>query len=271
MNAIDFNKSDVIALYDKENGQILAFEDGMPYLYEINKDGKSSIQAWANDRKNKIGKDKFGIPTKQQEALRLLSTEGKKLIFSSEKEASISFELDKIVANKVFSPNTDEQRANNRNKAGKNRYKAMPIGNTSNQLVRYILSNIGKESFSENDWEETKKWFNYKCAYCGKSGELQIDHAIPINKEHLGEHRLGNLVPSCGRCNNNKHDSGYKEFLGDQPERIRKIEEYMESKDYRPLHLHQNAAVIKKILRLAYKEARELANRYIELIHDINS
>lgn len=79
-------------------------------------------------------------------------------------------------------------------------YRGNAIDNAQNLLVRNILSNLGTEQFSEEDWQETKAYFDQKCAYFGESKELVIEHAIPINKVYLGEHRLGNLVPSCREC-----------------------------------------------------------------------
>ena len=44
--------------------------------------------------------------------------------------------------------------------------------------------------------------FDHRCAYCGCSGDLEIEHVIPISKG--GEHHLGNIVPACTRCNGSK-------------------------------------------------------------------
>jgi len=76
------------------------------------------------------------------------------------------------------------------------RYKAIAVGNAQNLLVRVILSNLGRESFGQNQWEDTKSYFEGKCACCGEPKELHMDHGVPINKSCLGEHRLGNLRPS---------------------------------------------------------------------------
>lgn len=93
------------------------------------------------------------------------------------------------------------------------RYKGNAIGNAQNLFIRNILSNLGHESFNEQDWEETKRHFDNCCAYCGASGELVLEHAVPINKKALGEHRLGNLVPSCRACNARKGDAHFRDFL----------------------------------------------------------
>jgi hypothetical protein len=144
------------------------------------------------------------------------------------------------------------------------RYRGNAIGNAQNLLIRNILSNLGTESFSEENWKETKNYFNNVCAYCGGGTEFFIEHAIPINKVKLGEHRLGNIIPSCKKCNSNKADKDYKEFLGDNVEAIARIEKYMESRNYVPLEDNEQ---MKKILNIAYDEVASVANRYITIIN----
>jgi 5-methylcytosine-specific restriction endonuclease McrA len=146
------------------------------------------------------------------------------------------------------------------------RYKGNAIGNAQNLLIRNILSNLGNESFNENDWQETKRYFDNKCAYCGKVGDLVMEHAIPINKENLGEHRIGNIVPACDECNKTKADKNYREFLGNNLDAIKKIDKYMESKNYNPLEDDER---LKKILNMAYEEVSLIADRYINIINDI--
>jgi 5-methylcytosine-specific restriction endonuclease McrA len=146
------------------------------------------------------------------------------------------------------------------------RYKGNAIGNSQNLLIRNILSNLGNESFDVNDWEKAKRYFNNKCAYCGKSGELVMEHAIPINKEKLGEHRIENIVPACNDCNKNKGDKNYREFLGTNIEAIKKIDKYMESQNYIPL---EDDVKLKYILNTAYEEVAAIAKRYINIINDL--
>ena len=45
---------------------------------------------------------------------------------------------------------------------------------------------------------------NHTCQYCGKSGNLTIDHVMPRSRG--GEDRWENVVASCVRCNNKKSD-----------------------------------------------------------------
>lgn len=146
------------------------------------------------------------------------------------------------------------------------RYRGNAIGNAQNLFVRNILSRLGNESFSEKDWEKTKDYFLRKCVYCDAEIELLIEHAIPINKEKLGEHRLGNIVPSCKLCNSKKGGADFREFLGEKIDKIRKIEEYMDSRNYVPLEDNEQMRII---LDMAHKEVAALAERYIKIIGEL--
>lgn len=66
---------------------------------------------------------------------------------------------------------------------------------------------------TDQEWEDCKKYFNYRCAYCGLPIE---EHYIPrkgklvwqdFHKEHVidkGKNNLKNCVPSCQSCNSKK-------------------------------------------------------------------
>lgn len=146
------------------------------------------------------------------------------------------------------------------------RYKGYLIGNAQNLVIRNILSNLGQESFSEKDWEETKAFFSNCCDYCGKEGDLLMDHAIPINRQSAGEHRLGNLVPSCRSCNSAKGDKNFRDFLSNDSERIQKIEEYMDRRNYVPLCDNEQ---VKMVLEMVYKEISLIADRYIAILNEL--
>lgn len=53
-----------------------------------------------------------------------------------------------------------------------------------------------------SDWMKILRAFNHRCAYCGKAGEMTIDHVLPISRG--GRHCVGNLVPACRSCNFSK-------------------------------------------------------------------
>ena len=167
---------------------------------------------------------------------------------------------------------TDEDRVNKKRQAqppssrANSRYRGNPIGNAQNLFIRNILSSIGLEAFNEKDWSSTKDYFLHRCAYCGADTELLIEHAIPINREKLGEHRLGNLVPSCKPCNSNKGSKDFREFLEGNIVVISRIEEYMDSRNYVPLEDNEQ---IKMVLNMAHKEVAALADRYITIINEL--
>ena len=127
------------------------------------------------------------------------------------------------------------------------------------------MSNLGEESFTSNDWEETKSFFDNRCAYCGSDDALVIEHAIPINKTKLGEHRLGNIEPSCNSCNKKKASLSYNQFLNDE-NKIKKIEDYMKSKGYTPLMHNPKAEIIAELLEKAYLDTADVSKRYIQII-----
>ncbi len=156
---------------------------------------------------------------------------------------------------------------NNNHQANRNsRYRGNPIANAQNLVVRNILSNLGQESFNERDWESTKAHFSHQCAYCGVGGELVIDHAIPINRSSLGEHRLGNLVPSCRSCNARKAGKDFLVFLADEPQQLEFIQNYMDSKNYVPLGDNEQVAMV---LNMAYEEVSSVADRYIAILNEL--
>lgn len=53
------------------------------------------------------------------------------------------------------------------------------------------------------EWNEIKRRFNYRCAYCGKSGKMTRDHVVPLIKG--GDDSPLNIVPACWSCNSSKH------------------------------------------------------------------
>lgn len=146
------------------------------------------------------------------------------------------------------------------------RYRGNAIGNAQNLVVRNILSNLGSESFSERDWVETQEYFGNRCAYCGGEGKLVIEHAIPINRTALGEHRLGNMIPACDACNRAKGQRDFRVFLEDDSEAIARIEQYMDSRNYVPL---EDDEQMRMILNMAHSEVADLADRYITIINSL--
>jgi hypothetical protein len=151
------------------------------------------------------------------------------------------------------------------------RFRGYPIGNAQNGFIRTLLSNIGQHSFSEADWQATKSDFDNKCAYCGEEKPLKMDHAVPINRANMGEHRIGNMVPSCDTCNNEKGgETDFREYLlGKDEEKMKKIVCHMKSRNYVCLSQTEQAKQVSVILELAHKEVAALAIRYITILNGL--
>ena len=53
------------------------------------------------------------------------------------------------------------------------------------------------------EWEKTLKYFDFRCAYCGKKNKKLVhEHVIAL--EIGGWHTKENVVPSCQQCNRRK-------------------------------------------------------------------
>ena len=65
----------------------------------------------------------------------------------------------------------------------------------ANHHVGYTLSQV----------KCLQQQFDNRCAYCGVTEKLTLDHFIPVSKG--GPDCIGNLLPVCGQCNSSKHDS----------------------------------------------------------------
>ena len=146
------------------------------------------------------------------------------------------------------------------------RYKGNAIGNAQNLLVRNILSRLGDENFSVAQWEAVIADFGSSCAYCGATGELVMDHVVPINKGALGEHRIGNLVPACNSCNAKKAKRDFREFLLHDHLRVLAIETHMAKHAYVPLGENET---LRQIIEQAHQDVRQVADRYVKIINTV--
>ncbi len=148
-------------------------------------------------------------------------------------------------------------------RAARGRYRGSAIGIAQNAFIRHLLSRIGDEQFSADQWQAVISDFDQRCAYCGGAGDLVMEHVIPINRTSLGEHRLGNLVPACRSCNATKADKDYRAFLAQETDRIAAIEAHMAKHDYVPIGGNQR---LRQIIELAHQDVRQLADRYATIV-----
>lgn len=76
-----------------------------------------------------------------------------------------------------------------------------------------------KSLYTKLEWEATKKYWHGKCAYCGgnRSGKKTIltkDHVIP---ESIGGQKIRhNIIPACGKCNQEKSSYAMEEWFREQ-------------------------------------------------------
>lgn len=167
----------------------------------------------------------------------------------------------------------------------------------SNSAIRIFLQNVGKfydeargyEVFkpTKSQKEELLDFFEHECCYCGveiDSKTLSQDHLIPTNKEYLGLHAWGNVVPCCQSCNNKKQQRSWQEFLDSQDlsnavkqTKIKRITDFVDLKKYDPnLGLHDYAGnlyedvgtVAMTLINNRYKHATDAIERIIEKVEE---
>lgn len=69
-------------------------------------------------------------------------------------------------------------------------------------------------TLTDEEWNNTLKEFEYKCAYCGNQSYLEKDHFIPVSKD--GEYTINNILPACKRCNQSKYTYDFFEWYINQ-------------------------------------------------------
>ena len=155
----------------------------------------------------------------------------------------------------------------------------------SNSAIRIFLQMVGQfydearcySKFVPNkrQKQELLDFFDHQCCYCGRLitvDTLSQDHLIPMNKEHLGLHAWGNVVPCCKDCNNAKQHAAWSEFLATQAkgktfkDRRAKLRSFVEDRRYDPNlqlqeyagHLYEDVgAVAMALIQLRYKQAED--------------
>lgn len=114
-------------------------------------------------------------------------------------------------------------------------------------VERAVKEACGKRELGQAEIQEIIKYFfneELQCVYCGSPEVKRWDHLLPISKG--GETVLGNIVPSCQRCDDSKRDDYFDDWIKsdvkyspksrevkDIDERIRKIKAYMKKYGYR--------------------------------------
>lgn len=62
-------------------------------------------------------------------------------------------------------------------------------------------------TLTNDQWDDIKKVFNNKCAYCGEETHLTREHFVALSKG--GEFSRDNIIPVCKTCNCSKNDKDF--------------------------------------------------------------
>ncbi len=175
----------------------------------------------------------------------------------------------------------------------------MAIYNTAsdaaNTAVRAFLTKVGEfylgRSFNTGsgrgkaDWERIRdEVFGGSCAYCGKEGQLQIEHLYMFNRTEYGLHHPGNIVPCCKSCNKRERneDNTYMTWLehlkvvcirrNEQSElqsRKERIENTIKSEGYPNLDEKEKHA-IRVIANSLYENIKSESSKSLELYKQLD-
>ena len=81
----------------------------------------------------------------------------------------------------------------------KNLDKARLYVRISGQKRRAASAGTG---FTLQQWLAVVEFYGGRCAYCGETGPVEIEHKIPLSRG--GTNDISNIVPACRRCNRRK-------------------------------------------------------------------
>jgi len=106
----------------------------------------------------------------------------------------------------------DRQRIYNKEHAGQIAAKEKEWAkNNPDKMKKYAKNRYHKNhDISDKEWIACQEYFNYTCAYCGKTLEQQYEqNKHQFHKEHVdheGHNDIRNCVPACTNCNSTKKE-----------------------------------------------------------------
>lgn len=101
--------------------------------------------------------------------------------------------------------------------------------------------------------------FGGLCAYCGAAPGDVEEHLVPINRESVGLHSWGNIVPACKPCNDIKSGRAWQDHPRLDPARRAAIELYVGEYGYDP-DIAELRVVLGKLYELADRQTRALVD-----------
>jgi hypothetical protein len=130
--------------------------------------------------------------------------------------------------------------------------------------------------------EQLLDFFDGCCAFCGRTmtpANFSQDHLVPMNKERLGLHAWGNVIPAGKECNGEKLHDSWKKFLTKKSRgqtlegRMKRIESFVEEMRYDPDlglddfagNLYQDVGeVAMTLITLRYHQAQDVIRNSLE-------
>lgn len=144
-------------------------------------------------------------PEKYDEALRKYrETHREEINAASRERRQQNLEHHREIGRKSRKKHAEERNAYQREYSKANRDKLTLY--TNSRRARKLEA---EGSHTEEQWQELKSFYNFKCLRCGKQEpeiKLTRDHVIPLTQG--GSDSIDNVQPLCARCNskkNNKH------------------------------------------------------------------
>lgn len=122
----------------------------------------------------------------------------------------------------------------------------------ANTALRIFLQEMGAAYDEERGlppyngrphFEQVKEFFGARCCYCGIAFGPTVsavqDHLVPMNKQSLGLHAWGNIVPACAACNAKKQGRDWRDFIieragPDASERHTRVQSFLRERSYEP-------------------------------------
>jgi hypothetical protein len=141
-----------------------------------------------------------------------------------------------------------------------------------NRVVRIFLEHAGEQYDLNRGFKPYSKltkevltYFGDACAYCGaQAGPLVEEHVVPINRESVGLHAWGNVVPACRPCNAAKRSFPWQDHVaalplsnGARAERTDAIATFVVEHRYEP-DVEQLRLIVAKLYDFSDQQTRGL-------------
>ena len=141
-------------------------------------------------------------PEKYEEALRKYrKTHREEINVRAKERRQQNLEHHREIGRKSREKHAEERNAYQREYSKANRDKLTLY--TNNRRARKLAA---EGSHSDEEWQELKAFYNFKCLCCGQQEpdiKLTRDHVLPLIQG--GTDSIDNIQPLCARCNSKKN------------------------------------------------------------------